>query len=389
MPNVAKRGNMGTIVISSSGLDLAWKKSRPALLSAPYSLEPDQTAQLQGSASEFDPRTGKDIPRRNAVPFGPRLLYLRARAPRERQSVQITDLLTGPQASAAIAAISKAHGLETKQVAAAVGALAPMLAQRIERNTLSRGGLADLVKALGDGHHEAYLQRPELIGSPAMVADGNDILCHILGGPEQSRSLAARAAGSSGLSEGLLKQLLPIIAAMLMGMLSKQTKGGLGDILSKLPGGLPGGGAPSNRGGGGDGGFGDIGDILKKIPGMPGSQQPQSVPQPRASRTDAPVPRGGYAGGDSPLPIPGDRIPGINDGAAPRNNPYGDLSDVIRGGGAAPGGGGPLGNVIRDILGGVLGFQSRGFIGWLIRLIVVRWGWGLVRSILGRILTGR
>ena len=193
----------------------------------------------------------------------------------------IAEYLTGPQAKGAITAMSKAEGLDADQVQAAIAAVTPLLVQGIERNTLSRGGLADLVSAMGDGHHEAYLQHPELIGSPAMIADGNNILGHILGGPEQSRRLASRAAATSGLSEGLLKQLLPIIAAILMGALSKQTKGGLGDILSKLPGGLPGSGTPVPRGGDSDGGLGDIGDILKKIPGMPGGQAPQ--PQRRTS----------------------------------------------------------------------------------------------------------
>ena len=296
----------------------------------------------------------------------------------------IAEYLTGPQAKGAITAMSKAEGLDADQVQAAIAAVTPLLVQGIERNTLSRGGLADLVSAMGDGHHEAYLQHPELIGSPAMIADGNNILGHILGGPEQSRRLASRAAATSGLSEGLLKQLLPIIAAILMGALSKQTKGGLGDILSKLPGGLPGSGTPVPRGGDSDGGLGDIGDILKKIPGMPGGQAPQ--PQRRTSPKSAPANPRTSAGG-SPLPLPGDHISGIDDG--PRNNPYGDLSDIIRGGAGAQAGGGSLGKIVRDILGGVLGFQSRGLIGWLVRLIVMRWGWGFIRSILGRFLGRR
>ena len=297
----------------------------------------------------------------------------------------IAEYLTGPQAKGAIAAMSKAEGLDADQVQAAIAAVTPLLVQRIERNTLSRGGLADLVSAIGDGHHEAYLQHPELIGSPAMIADGNNILGHILGGPDQSRRLASRAAATSGLSEGLLKQLLPIIAAILMGALSKQTKGSLGDILSKLPGGLPGSGTPAPRGSDSDGGLGDIGDILKKIPGMPGGQAPQ--PQRRTNLPESAPSSPRTSAGGSPLPLPGDHIPGIDDG--PRNNPYGDLSDIIRGGAGAQAGGGSLGKIVRDILGGALGFQSRGLIGWVVRLIVMRWGWGFIRSILGRFLGRR
>ena len=102
--------------------------------------------------------------------------------------------------------------------------------------------------------------------------------------------------------------------------------------------------------------------------------------------TAPPITNDGSFGGGSPLPIPGDVIPGIN---GPANNPYGNLPDVIRRGGGPAVDGGSLGDVIRNTIGSSLGFQSKGFLGWVIRLIVLRWGWGFVRSILGRVLTGR
>lgn len=273
-----------------------------------------------------------------------------------------TDFLAQTLGGDGIESIAKSVGGRPEQVAAALGVIVPRLSQAMERNTLSRGGLADLVRAIGDGHHEAYLGRPDLIGSDAMRADGDAILNHLLGSADSSRSLASRAAATSGLSETIIRQLLPIVAALLMGALSKATKGGLGDILSKIPGLSPGGGASSQRTGAGPGG------------GMP----PMPEPAPRSNRPSG--------SGDSPLPIPGDRIPGVG---RDQPNPYEDLSEVIRkGGGQAPGGG-SLGNIVRDILGGVLGFQSKGVIGWIVRLIVMRWGWGLVQSILRRLLMGR
>ncbi len=273
-----------------------------------------------------------------------------------------TDFLAQTLGGDGIAAIAKRVGARPEEVEAALGVIVPRLAQAMERNTLSRGGLADLVKAIGDGHHETYLKRPDLIGSDAMRADGDAILSHMLGSVDSSRSLASRAAATSGLSEAIVRQLLPIVAAMLMGALSKATKGGLGDILSKIPGLSPGGGASSPRPASAPGG------------GMP--RMPEAAP-----RSSWPS-----GGGDSPLPIPGDRIPGVG---RDQPNPYEDLSDVIRKGGSQAPSGGSLGNIVRDILGGVLGFQSKGVIGWILRLIVMRWGWGLVQNILRRLLMGR
>jgi hypothetical protein len=106
-------------------------------------------------------------------------------------------------------------------------------------------------------------------------------------------------------------------------------------------------------------------------------------------------------GNQQRLPLPGERPRLQRD-----SNPYGDLSDVIRRGGTklprsqtprVPDGGGlelPPGDgnietVIRDFLGGILGFQNKGVVGWIIRLIIVRWGWGFIQSILRRLLLGR
>lgn len=272
---------------------------------------------------------------------------------------------------AGTANLARSVGASPEQIELALEVIVPRLSQALERNTLSRGGLADLVEAIGDGRHEAYLKRPELLGSDTMRADGDAILGHILGSKDSSRSLASRAAATSGIGEGIIRQLLPIIAALLMGGLAKATKGGLGDILSKIPG-LPGGGS----------GMPSEAPRPSTVPG--GSEMPR-MPQPMP-RSPQPAPGGGIDGGDSPLPIPGNDIPGVG---RRQPNPYEDLSDVIRRGGTSMPGGGSLGGIVRDILGSVLGFQSKGFLGWLVRLIVMRWGWGLLQSILRRLLMGR
>ena len=48
------------------------------------------------------------------------------------------------------------------------------------------------------------------------------MLGHILGSKDASRQLASEAAARTGLDVGILKKMLPAIAAMLMGGLSKQ-----------------------------------------------------------------------------------------------------------------------------------------------------------------------
>ena len=346
--------------------------------------------------------------------------------------MDIIDFLLSGEGSAALEALAKAHGISPDQVGAVLGQVAPALANRIERNTLSRGGIADILAEMANPAHAAVLGDPGHAASPAAIETGNGALDTIFGSKDASRSLAAQTAMSTGIGQVIIQKLLPVLASMVMAALAKQTGGGLGDVLKRMPGmpvpdprqyprggndprdqdqdrqqdedqdarqddGRPDNAPPVRSGRGGtnqsdDGGLGGLGDVLSKIPGMPGIP---GVPQ-RSSpmqRPAAPADSGPFGGG-SPLPIPGDRIPGVN---APSigpsstpygNNPYGNLPDVIRNGGQTSDGS-PLGPLVRDVLGGALGFQNKGIFSWIFRLLLLRWGWGFVSRLLSRMLLGR
>lgn len=275
--------------------------------------------------------------------------------------MRIEDILAEVQGGAAAANLANSVGLDKAQVNAVLRSVLPQLERRMERNTLSRGGVADLVEILGRTGGGTYIERQDAVSDPTVRALGIEALENILGSKDQSRAVAARASRASGISEELIKQMLPVIAAMVMGALAKGSAGSLGEILGKMTG-------AAGR----------------------GSAQPQGRAGPPARLPEGPGWQGGGATGDSPLPLPGDHIPGIGRG----NNPYGDLSDVIRRGGSripdgGAGGGGALSSIIRSVLGALLGFQSRGIVGWLVRLIVVRWGWGILRWLIGRVLLRR
>ena len=74
---------------------------------------------------------------------------------------------------------------------------------------------------------------------------GTDVLSQLFGSKEVSQAVAAQAAATSGVSQAILKQMLPVIAAMVMGGLFKSTSNeGLGGILGQfaemMPGKMPG-----------------------------------------------------------------------------------------------------------------------------------------------------
>lgn len=316
---------------------------------------------------------------------------------------KIAETLAGSAKAPAVAELAERFGTSPQATRQAVASVIGALSQRLERNTLSRGGLAELVKAIGDPHHTFYLDHPELLGSPYMETDGKAILEHILGSKDASRGVAARAARQSGLNAATVEDMLPSIAAMMMGQVSRAASGPIDDILRRIPG---------------------LEDMLREMgqrggaPGFPGGpsgpREGERETWPSGGDTgdwqlpetgrgpSSPPGGGGPIPEQQPLPIPGE-FPGRANRAPSR---YDDLSDILRRGGfripkdapslpepvpggAGNAGGGTLYNIIRALIGALLGFQSRGLLGWLIRLIVVRWGWRLLQNILGRILLGR
>lgn len=318
--------------------------------------------------------------------------------------MSIDEVLTDSPAGRAIVEMARQQGGDPEQVRRAIAAVVPELARHLERNTLSRGGLANLVGALGEPQHGARLGAADLVNDVAASADGNAILQHIVGGKSASRAIAAEAARASGLSETLIKMLLPFIASMLMSALQRYLQGGLGDILKRLPQGSGQGQAsdddddrpaPRRRGRGDDdtdergGGYGRGFELPQQGPieGIPdrGSRAPMDAPQapPDRPRADTPwqTPPAPSSPGSFPQQVP-PSWPGDSPGSSSRS-PFDDISDILRRGAGPKVDGQPLQRSVRDLIGGVLGFSSRGVISWILRLIFVRFGWSILKRLLG------
>ena len=168
--------------------------------------------------------------------------------------MELIDLLQQAQSGNAYEAIGKQFGLDESQTAAAVQQLAPVIAAGLRRNmSQSPDNVVSLVQALQKGNHEQYLDNSEAVQFGNVSDDGNAILGHIFGSKDVSREVAMRAAGSSGIGSSIMKKLLPVIASMVIGSLTKKMTGG-----ASAP-------APAPRGGGGLGG--GLGDILGQVLG--------------------------------------------------------------------------------------------------------------------------
>ena len=141
--------------------------------------------------------------------------------------------------------LARKFGLRADQATAALAALVPALAQGLQRNAASPEGRESLASALQRDNHQRYIEDPDAITRPETTEEGNGILGHVFGNKDTSRAVADRAAQETGVSAGILKKMLPVLATMVMGHLSRKANrapagaagGGLGGILGSLLGG--------------------------------------------------------------------------------------------------------------------------------------------------------
>jgi hypothetical protein len=158
--------------------------------------------------------------------------------------MNLLDLVTGNQNSGVVDQLAAQFGLAPNQANAAVGALMPALAAGLQKNMSTEAGLAGLLGALSGGGHASYLENPKSLSDPSATADGNGILGHILGSKEVSRQVAANASQRTGIDPAILKKMLPVVAAVVMGGLAKskvaktaeprQSASGLASMLGPL-----------------------------------------------------------------------------------------------------------------------------------------------------------
>ena len=135
--------------------------------------------------------------------------------------MDLLETVLNAQGGAAVNELARNFGLEKGQAISAVEQLLPALAAGLQRNATNPSGLEGLMGALAGGRHQQYLDDPSTLTAPGALSDGNGILGHILGSKDVSRQVAAQASAQTGISADVLKKMLPILATLAMGALSK------------------------------------------------------------------------------------------------------------------------------------------------------------------------
>ena len=107
----------------------------------------------------------------------------------------------------------------------------------------------NFMSALSSGQHQKYHDDPAQAFRDDAINEGNQILGHLFGSKDTSRAVADQVALSSGVGSSILKQMLPVIASMVMGGLFKgistqKTRNPMGDLLGSIMKNMAGGGMP-------------------------------------------------------------------------------------------------------------------------------------------------
>ncbi len=160
-----------------------------------------------------------------------------------------------------MASLAQQLGVDQQTAESAVRGALPALVGGLEANAADPAGAASLAGAL-DQHSPALIDGGIDLDD-VDTDDGEKIVSHVFGGNADQvvQTLGGNLGGSGG---GLVKQLLPILAPIVLSYLTKQMRGGgqqsaaaagggLQDILGSILGGM--------SGGAGQGG-GSITDIL-------------------------------------------------------------------------------------------------------------------------------
>jgi hypothetical protein len=176
---------------------------------------------------------------------------------------------TGQNPQIDVGGLASQFGLSPDQANSAVGALLPAILGGMQKTeeSGSLGQLSNIVNGMGAPEQD--------------VDSGNNILGQIFGSKDVSRQVASHASAQTGISDTILKAMLPVVAGLVAQQVSKKMGGGImGGLAGSVLASMIGGGSAAAAPAGGAGGIGDILGGLAGAFGGGGGGQPAAAANP-------------------------------------------------------------------------------------------------------------
>jgi hypothetical protein len=163
--------------------------------------------------------------------------------------MNLFEIMQAAQGGRAVDNLSSQFGLSPQQTQGALEALLPAFSMGLQRQTQAPDMFSQLAGMMtgGQGYQQAF-EDANNDGIPDhLQQQGNAVLGQLFGTKDVSRAVAQQASAMSGVSDSILKAMLPVVASMLMGGLAKSASSqGLGGMLGQLAQSMAGGGQAAN-----------------------------------------------------------------------------------------------------------------------------------------------
>ncbi|MEM8877690.1 MAG: DUF937 domain-containing protein [Pseudomonadota bacterium] len=160
--------------------------------------------------------------------------------------INMFDMLLQAQNGEAVKNLSRQFGLSEQQTQTAMGAMMPAFNEAMRRNAQSVDQMQRFWSEMNQRNLQQFYDNADAMRRDDIWMQGNDVLGGLFGSKDVSRAVAQQASLMSGLGPTVIKQMLPVIAAMMMGGL--QRGGGSANPLEALFNQMMGQGGASSTG---------------------------------------------------------------------------------------------------------------------------------------------
>lgn len=120
--------------------------------------------------------------------------------------------------------IAKQVGIDVGDAGSIIGKLAPILMGGAKSNLNSDKDSGGLLKHIEQSNYADIFDKPEAhVNDGDFKNMGNDILAELTGSKENSREVARHVEQETGMSSSIIKNVLPMLAPMIIGALTKKS----------------------------------------------------------------------------------------------------------------------------------------------------------------------
>ncbi len=134
----------------------------------------------------------------------------------------LVNLFYDAQCGDAMANLARHYNMPLENVERVVEALLPAFSIGLKHNTANPLSLAGFLDTLNSGRHQRFYSDPLAAFSPTRRHEEDTILGHLLGSKDVSRAVADQVEASTGVATAVVREMLPAVAAILMGGLAHE-----------------------------------------------------------------------------------------------------------------------------------------------------------------------